>query len=330
MPLLPTARGKKTMLLMYANHLVNRGGVRSGVTVTADSEDAGGSMGASYLLTEWKADAWRSGSVATRSGAGTPEILITFALPTARTMDFVAIEWSNLRLPWRADLYAGDPDAAGVLVDTTDWTEPIVVAEAGDFPASQVPSALGPDAERVAELAALFRLKTFQTLATPATGVDHVRFRIDCTSGANGAVDYVQASLFYAGLRFHPFVNMDLGNAISPVSRSRINRTAGGAKAGISRPLHRRADLALSYLTEEEALELATDWMEREGEFARVFFWREPANDKRHLFYGFHGAYTGTGETFEGVTIDNLHAIAEGSTAPVTKAIKGIRIEETT
>lgn len=330
MAILPTSRGSH-VLLLYANQLINRDGVREGITVTSDSDDPSGLMDAENLLTEWKSDAWRSGSVATRAGAGTPEIVVTHALPSVQSFDFVGMDWSNLvDIPWRADLYAGDPDAAGVLQDTTDWCEPIVQSIAGDFPAGKVPSKLKPTDERIALMASLFRLKTFQTFAAPVTGVDHVRWRFDCTGATgNGAVDYIQASLFYGGLMFRPIVNYSLGTSITPVFRSKSRRSAGNAKVGLRRRLSRSFELDLEYLTDEESEELVTEWLQHEGEFARVFAWREPADAKRHLFYGFQGAFTGCAETFEGVAINWKGGVAEGSPVPLAKSIAGIRIEET-
>lgn len=324
MATLPTIGSNNALALLYRNYLVGR----KGTTVTADSEDAGGEMGASNLLTGFKADAWRSGSVATRSVAGTPEIIIDHALSTARDFDFVALEWTNLQLDWRADLYLGDPAAAGVLQGTTGWMEPIVVSEAGDFPVGAAPSRLGPDAERIAELAADFRLRTFATLDPVVTGVDYVRWRIDCTPGANGSVDYVQASLMYGGVLFRPAVNFSLGSTIAPVFRSPSRRSAGDAKNGIRRRIGREVDLELGALPDDQANELATEWLEREGEFARVFVWREPEDAARRFFYDQQGAFTGTPESFDGVAIDFRGGWANG--VQIAKAVKGIKIRETT
>lgn len=325
MAILPAARDYR-FLLLYRNILLGR----HGATVTADSEDPAGNTPASKLLTEWKVDAWRSGSVATRSGAGTPEFRIKHVLAGAETIDFVALEWSNLQLPWRADLYAGDPDAAGTLLDSTDWTEPIVQSAAGDFaeyPGGVAPGKLQPTAAHLAELAADFRLKTFQTFAAPVAGVDHVVFRIDCTAGANGTVDYVQMSLPYAGLAWRPTFNPVFGPAIEPVFRSLARSSASGAYGGLGRRLHKACTISLELLSDDEVSELTTDWLEREGEFARVFCWREPGEDKRRFFYDFQGAFTGIGKAFSGIGIEKPESATGGIV--VAKTIEGIRIEET-
>src|SRR5262245_51324779 len=277
---LPLAKSPN-VLLQFQNVLLGR----RGAIVEASSEAAGGNMDVENLLTENRCDYWRGGSVATASAGTPPEISVTFAR-AACAVDFIAYNWSNNLLPWKYELYNGDPEGTGDLLAETDWISPIVQGEPADFPYETFPWTLRPSDERLLEMVAEMRLSSFWELKEPVYGVTHVRVIFDCREGANGDVDYIQTSLFFGGLAWSPHFNFQLGAGLSPVIRSEIRRTASRAKMGLRRTPGSEVTIALDHLSDEEALAtLFAEWVRREGEFARVFISLENAPGKRRFFY---------------------------------------------
>ncbi len=319
---LPQAQ-KDNVLIVFDNRLIQR----KNTSVSADSEAPEGNMNAVNLLSENRSDFWRSDSVLTASQQPTPEISITYAMSSPRAVDWLSYHWSNIHVPWRADLYRGDPAASGVLLHTTGWMHPIVKSEGTDFLYDTFPWRLGPTTEWIQQMAVEMRLQSFAHLSERVYGVDHVVWRFDVTDGQNGGRDFLQASLFFAGVAFQPHVNMSLGVTLVPVDRSVKRRTAGGAATGITRPTDSELVFVLDHLTDDEGMsQLFTDWVRREGALARVFVYKEPSAEKRIHFYD-GGAFVGTLESFDALAIDEQ----PGEIADIfaTKNVKGIKIQGT-
>lgn len=307
--------------MLFRNWLIDR----EGATVSADSEVAVGP--ASNLLTESRSAFWRSGSLAERAAEATPEVRIDYNLSRKRPVNLVVGTWWNLLVQWAVELYFGNPAAGGELLATSGWVNPIVRSEPDDFSFDEFPWEMGPSDERIESMAADPKLMSFWAFSSTVYGADYVRWRFDASLGANGAFDYLQASLLFAGVAFQPVFNMPLGTTIAPVNRSLKAYTAGGAAEGISRPSGRELTFALAHLSDEEALtQLLVEWEERQGYLARVFAYQEPERRKRRVFYD-GGAYVGTLEGFDAVAIEQHEGYM--GTHLDAKAVRAIKVART-
>lgn len=320
--ILPAVQNPGVILIVFDNRLLGR----KGATVLVDSQAPVGNMVADNLLSENRHAFWQSDSVLTRSMAPTPEMRIIFPLGSSRTLNWVSHYWDNILLPWRADLYLGDPDAGGTLLHTTDWMHPVVHSSTEDFEYDDFPWMLQPTDERLLEMAADFRMQSFAHFA-PVSGVDHVLFRIDCEDGVNGVSDVIQVSNFTAATAFQPFFQVDLGVRGKPKDRSLRKRTAGGMETGISRRIGVELQFSLPNLTDTEGLlTIFTDWLRREPSLARVFVYLETELEKRlHFYDGF--AFVGTLTQMDGIGVDEQPG--EMGEILASKAAKTIKIEET-
>jgi hypothetical protein len=309
------------MAVLFANRLV---GIE-GATVSADSEASGGNMTPDNLLSEMRADYYRSGSVATRAGEATPEIAITWTLGRARGIDFFAYAWSNNLLRWQVELYAGDPEASGVLQAASGWMSPIVRSEVGDLPAGIGPWGLGPSNEKILLLADTMMLSSFVHWSTVYYGITHIRMRIDVSEGSNGPVDYVQISLPFAGELLIPRLPPSLGSSLEPVTTTVRKTTAGGSEVGLWRQNTRQLSLPLNHLTDDEALQVFTDWVSNRGELARVFVCPDNAAAKRRFYYD--QAFVATIGESPVASWEQPEGEMDGVT--VARAMKTFKIKET-
>jgi hypothetical protein len=318
---LPRVHNERS-ILVFDNRLLGR----KQATVSADSVAEEGNFGASNLLSEFRSDAYRSGSVSERSAEVTPEIRVTFTLGSPRDVDWLSYDWSNVMVPWRADLYRGNPASAGTLAANTGWMNPVVKAEASDFDHGTFPWSLGPSEERVRELCATMRMKSFCHLSSPVYGVTHVRFRFDVSDGANGLVDFLQVGLMYAARAFQPRINPSTGAKLVPVNRASVKRTASGAVTGLNRRPGQEVQFSLDHLTDDEGYrKMFMEMGEREGPLGRVFVYFETANDLRqHFYHG--GAFTGTAETFDALSFEEPGELDD---VVVSKQVTGMKIQET-
>lgn len=325
LPVVPSLGGANPypLILVYDNRLISR----AGTNAFADSEAVEGNMDAVNLGSEYSFDRWRSDSVLTRSLQTTPEIRVKFVLGSFAVVDWVSYDWSNILVPWRADLYRGDPDSGGVLLDTTDWTHPVVKSEDSDFEYDDFPWILAPSDARLHGMAVNRQLSSFAMWSTPVYSVDHVLWRFDVTDGINGVVDFLQVALMFAGLTFQPFINAALGASLAPVDLSISRRTAAGVDTGIDRATLSEISFSLDQLTAHEAqTRLFTEWVREQPKSARIFVYKEPAPEDRLRYYD-GGAFVGTRENFDGIAVDEEPGAMGG--VWVSKAASGIKIQET-
>ncbi len=313
------------VVLVFDNRLI----ARAGASVSADSEAPEGGMVAANLLTEFSYDKWRSDSVAARSLEPTPQIAVTWPLifGGVTSIDWVSYHWSNILVPWRADLYHGDPAATGILLATTDWVNPVVRSEWEDFDYDDFPWILGPSDKRLAKMAAERRLASFYAFAEAVHNVDHVVFRFDVAEGTNGNDDFIQVALMLAGRMFQPAINMNRGTEIAPIDLSISRRTAAGVDTGVDREVQSELAFDLEQLTASEAQTvLFTDWVREQPKSARVFVYQEPPPEDRLRFYD-GGAFVGVREAFSGVSVDEEPG--QMGDILVAKSTNGIKIRET-
>lgn len=312
------------IILVFDNRLLGR----KGTNVVASSEAPEGNLQAANLLTENRFDYWRSDSVLAASLLPTPEITLTFSISfgSATDVEWSSYHWSNNQLPWRDDYYDGDPDSSGTLLGTTDWMNPIVKSEPGDFFYAIFPWLLGPSAERISAMAQDMRLSSFSHLPSAIYGVTHIRRRFDCTAGTNGTVDFIQMSLPIAGRVFRPQINYSTGVKLGMIDHSIADWTAGGSAQGIKRPTDSELSFTLDTLDNREAFQLLVEWVRGEGNLARVFVYQEPAADMRlHYYDGM--TFVGVATEFSGLSIDEQPG--ELNSVFAEKNITGITIQET-
>lgn len=265
-----------TLTIVYDDVLLGR----KGTSVIVSSEAEEGDFGASNLLTEELGDWYRSGSVAGISVLPTPEITLDFVLSEPRYIDWVSLHSQNIRLPWRADLYVG-----GSLAATTGWTNPIVKSEPSDHGYLDFPWVLGSMERRLADLAFRNRLQTFYHFEEPWI-VDRVVVRVDCSEGVNGSVDWVQIGFPVAGRVFQTHHGPSLGSRQGHESNSIVGFGASGAKRGIKRPINTTFSFVLDNLTDDESLRgYFSEWLDDEGELARVVVYSDGAPAARRFFY---------------------------------------------
>ena len=306
-------------VLVFDNRLI----ARAGASVSADSEAVEGDLAAGNLLTEYSDDPGRSDTIAG------PEIAVTYPLTLGgvTSIDWVSHHFSNILVPWRADLYHGDPAGGGELLATSDWVNPVVKSEWEDFDFDDFPWILGPSDQRLARMAAERRLSSFYAFAETVFNVDHVLRRFDVQGGGNGNDDFIQAALMFGGRMFQPSINMVNGTEIAPIDLSISRRNAAGADTGVDREIQSELALDLEQLTASEAQTvLFTDWVRTQPKSARIFVYQEPAPEDRLRFYD-GGAFVGVREAFSGVSVDE----EPGQMGDIfgAKATKGIKIRQT-
>lgn len=326
LPKVPTLGGANPypVIIVYDNRLIGR----ASTTVSADSTAVEGNMVAANLLTEYSFDYWRSDSVLTRSQQPTPEVAVTYSLTESAIVNWLSYHWSNILVPWRADLYRGDPAAGGVLLHTTDWMHPVVKSEVEDFGSyDEFPWILGPSNRRITGMALDRQMMSFAMLDSPVYSVDHILWRFDVAEGVNGTEDFLQVGLMFAGLAFQPQINMSTGCQLSPIDLSISRRTAANVETGIDRATDVELTFALDYLTAHEAQTvLFQQWVRDQPKSARIFVYKEPAPEDRLRFYD-GGAFIGTRETFDAVTVEEEPG--EMGDVYVSKTVKGITIRQT-
>jgi hypothetical protein len=242
---------------------------------------------ADKLMTPDLSTAWRSGSLAALAAEkDAPERLVSVLidLGTARSVNWVSIHRHNVRTPWRADLYKGDPALGAAPVFSSPWTDPIIRAAVRDFSFSDLVFTLGPTQRQLARWTSLFRLDSFIPTDRVYYNVRWIKLTFDGSPGVNGEADYFQVAYPVAGRTFRPEINMVLGHKITPTDRSDTRRTESGAKRGRKRSHGRTFFFDLGYLELREAYSrILLDWLDEHGTLDLVFVWGQPAH-RRHFY----------------------------------------------
>lgn len=254
----------------------------AGATIAA-SHYASEALGPENLLSPYFDRMLVTSSIASAIGKGETEMTVTIAFDGPHRVNWLSLHRSNCQVPFRVELFKGDP-ASTPAAYQSDWLSPIVRAGIGDFTWPDFAWYLGPTPAQVTRWAEDARLDHPVPLPETVAAVRYVRYTFDVSSGSNGGADEIELGFSFAAESFQPVIGALLGWDVSPVSRSTVRRTTGGALLGRRRVAGRRFGFVLEYLEMHELWEKAlSDLVLEQGELARVFAWPRPT-DRRYFY----------------------------------------------
>lgn len=265
-------------LLVWTNYALGH----VGASITSNSNADGGKLSASNLEHEALDLPWQSASIATHQSAGSTILRLAVDFGRHRHVNWASIHGHNCRVPWRVRVFRNVFDG---LEHETDWTDPIIRAEVGDFGYYEFQHTLGPDPYT------LEALTDEENLDSPLPFTDvynarsvHVEFDVSAASALYQTTDSITIGSLILGTSFQSGRNVLLGWEISAEDLSIRLQSRQGAVLGQPLRRLRRLSIVHGYLTLPEAFrDIHGGMVMTAGTLKRVFVWVEP--QKPRYFY---------------------------------------------